>query len=81
MSPKDAWPAQYEKQAQILRQRLGLDPLSEAVLQKTRLEATATVVDLEAIRQRGRAVLERRWAELVAAEDVERVEEAQTDGA
>jgi hypothetical protein len=62
--------ATFEAQAARLRERLGLDPVSDVQLQKARAEAVALVADLEGIRERGRAVLERRRAELAAAEDV-----------
>jgi hypothetical protein len=78
-----------ERLAGQLRERLGLDPVAEAQLAKTRIEAAHTVVDLEAIRARGRSVLERRRAELTVVRDaeaidvetVETVEELDTGGA
>jgi len=61
---------EYEVLAANLRARLGLDPVSDVQLQKARAEAVHLVVDLEGVRERGRAVLERRHAELVADDDV-----------
>jgi hypothetical protein len=52
----------FEKQAQHLRERLGLDPRADAELAKTRSEAILTQVDLEGIRQRGREALAKRQA-------------------
>jgi hypothetical protein len=57
----------FEKQAQHLRERLGLDPLADAHLAKTRSEAVLQVADLESIRARGREIWARRQAELAAA--------------
>jgi hypothetical protein len=67
----------FEVQAARFRAQLGLDPISDALLQKSRADAVLTVVDLESIRQRGREALARRQA-LGAAEVVEVVED---DGA
>jgi hypothetical protein len=61
--------AAAENQAARLRERLGLDPVSDVQLQKAKAEAVALVADLEGIRERGRAVLERRRAELAAGDD------------
>jgi hypothetical protein len=66
----------FEAQAQRFRERLGLDPLSDATLAKTRADAVLTVVDLEGIRARGREIWARRQAELAAAETVD-VEDAE----
>jgi hypothetical protein len=63
----------FEAQAAKFRALLGLDPTSDAQLQKTRADAVLTVVDLESIRQRGREAFARRQA-LAAAEDAEGVE-------
>jgi hypothetical protein len=66
----------YENQAQRMRERLGLDPLAEAALAKTRAEAVLTTVDLESIRARGRAAWAARQAEDAAIEaPVEDVDE------
>jgi hypothetical protein len=40
----------FESQAQRMRERLGLDPLADAALAKTRSEAALSIVDLESIR-------------------------------
>jgi hypothetical protein len=50
----------FERLADSMRQRLGLDPRSEAELVRERAEAGRELVDLEAIRARGRAALQRR---------------------
>jgi hypothetical protein len=60
---------EYEVLAANLRARLGLDPLADATLRKAQAEAVHLVADLEQIRAKGRAILEARRAELVAAED------------
>lgn len=60
----------FEAQAARLRERLGLDPLADAALRKAQAEAVHLVADLEQIRAKGRAVLERRRAELAVGEDV-----------
>jgi hypothetical protein len=62
--------ATAENTAARLRERLGLDPVADVQLQKSRAEAVALVADLDGIRARGQAVLERRRAELAASEDV-----------
>jgi hypothetical protein len=59
--------AASELQAARLRERLGLDPASDAALSKVRAEAVAAVADLEAVRERGRQVLTTRRAELAGA--------------
>lgn len=56
-----------EKAAQRMRERLGLDPRADAELQSARAQAVHLVADLEAIRARGRAVIEQRRAELGVA--------------
>jgi hypothetical protein len=43
-----------------LRERLGLDPKSEAELARGQAEAARSVVDLDALRERGRAALKAR---------------------
>jgi hypothetical protein len=50
----------FERAAADARSRLGLDPTSEAKLRLTQAAAAAQVVDLDAIRARGRAALEGR---------------------
>jgi len=50
----------FENLAARLRERLGLDPLSDAQLARERVEATHAAVDLDALRARGRDVLEAR---------------------
>lgn len=45
---------QFERLAQDLRARLGLDPRSEAELVRSRADATKQSFDLEALKQRGR---------------------------
>jgi hypothetical protein len=61
---------EYEVLAANLRARLGLDPLADATLRKAQAEVLHLAADLDGIRERGRAVLERRRAELAAGEDV-----------
>jgi hypothetical protein len=63
----------FEAQAQRLRERLGLDPLADAALAKTRAEAVLSVVDLESIRARGREALAKRQAAELAAGEGEAV--------
>ena len=62
--------ATAENTAARLRERLGLDPVADVQLQKAKAEAVHLVADLEAIRERGRVVLERRRAELAVGEDM-----------
>jgi hypothetical protein len=57
---------QFEAQAANLRTRLGLDPASDATLRKAQAEAITLTADLVAIRERGRAALEQRRAQLAA---------------
>ena len=66
----------FEGQAERLRARLGLDPMSDAQLQKCRAEAVLTTVDLESIRQRGGEALAHRQQQELEAKtvDVEVVE-------
>jgi hypothetical protein len=65
----------FEASAARLRSDLGLTPLSDAQLAKTRAEATHSIVDLEAIRERGRAAwAARQAAELEDATDAEVLE-------
>jgi hypothetical protein len=54
--------AQFERLAIELRARLGLDPRSEAELARERVETERGIVDLDALRARGRSVLEARAA-------------------
>jgi hypothetical protein len=61
--------AAAENAAARLRERLGLDPVSDVQLQRAKAEAVHLVADLEQIRERGRVVLERRRAELAAGDD------------
>jgi hypothetical protein len=63
--------ATFEAQASRARERLGLDPVSDVQLQKSRAEVVALVADVQGIRERGRAVLERRRAELTAGDEVQ----------
>lgn len=49
---------QFERLAADLRARLGLDPRSQAELARDRAEVARSVVDLEAVRARGRAALQ-----------------------
>ncbi|HEX2575710.1 MAG TPA: hypothetical protein VHK88_05130 [Aquihabitans sp.] len=55
--------AQFERLAADMRTRLGLDPRAEAELARSRAEAVAGLVDLDAVRERGREALERRRSE------------------
>jgi hypothetical protein len=65
----------FEASAARLRDQLGLTPLSDAQLQRTRAEAAREVVDLESVRERGRqAWAARRGAELEDAADAEVVD-------
>jgi len=50
--------SQFQRLALSLRQSLGLDPKSEAELVNAQADAARQVVDLDAIRARGRAVIE-----------------------
>jgi hypothetical protein len=52
--------AQFERLAMELRARLGLDPRSEAELARDRSQVERNVVDLDALRARGAAILESR---------------------
>jgi hypothetical protein len=52
--------AQFERLAMELRTRLGLDPRSEAELARDRSEVERNVVDLDALRARGSAILDSR---------------------
>lgn len=49
------WLDVFEKRAHKAREPLGLDPLSDAKLVKTRAEAASGVVDLNDLAERGRA--------------------------
>ncbi len=59
----------WETQAAVARARLGLDPRAEAELARERVDARRSVIDLEAIAERGRAVVAVRRAELASAEN------------
>jgi hypothetical protein len=73
--------AAFELQAARLRERLGLDPTSDAALSKARAEVVAAVADLEAVRERGRQVLTTRRAELAGAANNDRAKrEGEGDG-
>lgn len=50
-----------ERRAESLRSRLGLDPRSEADLTRSRADAGRSIADLDALRRRGREVLEARF--------------------
>jgi hypothetical protein len=65
--------AASERLAMQLREKLGLDPKSEAELTNAQADAARNVVDLDALRARGRAALARR-RELDAADNEEAVE-------
>ena len=52
--------AQFERLAADLRGKLGLDPKSEAELATTRAQATQSVYDLEALRERGQEAMSLR---------------------
>jgi hypothetical protein len=49
-----------ERMANEMRQRLGIDPASEAALANAQADAARSVVDLDALRARGREALEAR---------------------
>jgi hypothetical protein len=49
-----------ERRADALRQRLGLDPTSEAALRRLQAEATGAAIDLETLRDEGRRAREAR---------------------
>lgn len=61
------WLLRLERQADRARQRLGLDPRSDAQLARETAEAAGSVADLDAVREAG------RWA-LAAREGVEVLE-------
>jgi len=67
----------FEKQAQHLRERLGLDPLADAHLARARADAVLTQVDLESIRARGREAFAKRQAELAAAAASDETQDAE----
>lgn len=59
--PRDGvlkWLSKFEAEAREGRKRLGLDPRSDAELARQRAEAGRSQVDLDAVRQRGREVLQ-----------------------
>jgi hypothetical protein len=68
-----------ERLAMQLRDRLGLDPRSESELAKSQSEAARSVVDLDALRARGRQALQARRA-LDSAERVRGDGEQVRDG-
>lgn len=51
------WLDRFERRADAMRQRLGLDPRSAAELARERADAGRSQVDLDAVRQRGREAL------------------------
>jgi hypothetical protein len=54
--PRDSllkWLIQFEKRADAMRHRLGLDPLAHAELARQRVEAERSAVDLDGLRERG----------------------------
>lgn len=55
--------ARFEKQAADLRARLGLDPRARAELDRHRVEAARSAVDLDAVRTAGRNAIEARASE------------------
>jgi hypothetical protein len=61
--PGGKYVAQFERLATDLRARLGLDPRSEAELARDRADAERSVVDLDALRSRGRVLLDARDVE------------------
>jgi hypothetical protein len=54
----------FERQAKQMRERLGLDLMSDAQLARARAEAILTTADLDSIRQRGREIYAKRQAEI-----------------
>lgn len=54
------WETQWRRQLLDLLARFGLDPKAEAELTKVRAEARAQVIDLEAVKVRGREALDAR---------------------
>lgn len=59
-TPAATLTTRFEKLAQSLRSRLGLDPVSQAQLATDRANATMASFDLEALRNRGREILNAR---------------------
>lgn len=55
-----SWTSRVEAQAQRMRERLGLDPLAEAVLARERTEATHASFDLDSLLAKGREILDAR---------------------
>jgi hypothetical protein len=53
------WLLRVERQADQARQRLGLDPRSDAQLARETAEAAGSVADLDAVRSAGREALKR----------------------
>lgn len=59
--PRDSllkWLIQFEKRADAMRHRLGLDPLAHAELARQRVEAQRSAVDLDALQARGAELVE-----------------------
>jgi hypothetical protein len=52
------WLIQFEKRADAMRRRLGLDPLAHAELARQRVEAERSAVDLDGLRERGAQFVE-----------------------
>jgi hypothetical protein len=71
--------ASSERLAMQLRERLGLDPKSEAELAQSQADAARSVVDLDALRARGREALRARRA-LESAERLRGDDEQLHDG-
>jgi hypothetical protein len=65
--PLTKYVAAWERLAADLRDRLGLDPRSEAALRRERADAVRSAVDLAGIRARGQAALEARASVAVPA--------------
>lgn len=64
------WLAKFERAAAEARRPLGLDPLADAVLTKTRAEVATLTVDLVALAERGRQALAGRAEPADLAGDV-----------
>ncbi len=71
--------ARFEKQAADLRARLGLDPRAKAELDRQRVEATRSAVDLDAVRAAGRTAIDARASEQ-GAQDAGELEQTVGDG-
>lgn len=83
--PRDGllkWLTRFEKLAAGHRARLGLDPRSHAELLRQRVEAQRSAVDLDALRERGAAIVQRRSeGTLEGAGDAEDAEVVEDDRA